>query len=347
MLDVSLRHRFSDLELDIAFQAPPGVTALFGPSGCGKTTTINAIAGLMRPDSGRIVLNGRVLLDGATALAPQARRIGCVFQDARLFPHMSVAANLRYPARWRPGAARDFDRITDLLDLRPLLARRPGTLSGGERQRVAIGRALLSDPALLLMDEPLAALDDSRKAEIMPWLERLRDEIGLPILYVSHSVPEVMRLANTVVLMARGRVSHTGPLGDVLADPALAPRLGAYQAGALIPGTVIGHAGDGLTRVAISGGELLLPGVALAPGQGLRMRILAHEVIVSRGVPQGISALNILPVTVTQIENGLVQLRLGDRRMLAQITPRSVKALNLQPGCACHAIIKAVSVLPG
>ena len=346
MLEVGFRHDFPGLALDVAFQAPGGVTALFGPSGCGKTTTINAIAGLMRPLQGRIALDGQVLFDAGTDLPPQARRIGYVFQDARLFPHMTVAANLRYPSRWRRGAGRDFDRIVDLLALAPLLDRRPGTLSGGERQRVAIGRALLSDPALLVMDEPLAALDDTRKAEIMPWLERLRDEIRLPILYVSHSVPEVLRLANTLVLMQAGRVLHAGPLTGVLADPDLAPLLGAREAGALIRARITGTEPDGLIRAATAGGQILLPPGSSTDGQELRLRILAHEVILSRQPPLGLSALNVLPVRVLRVEGGLVQLALGDERMLAQVTPRSVKALDLQPGTTCHAIVKTVSVLP-
>lgn len=346
MLEVAFQHAFPGLALDVGFQAPGGVTALFGPSGCGKTTTINAIAGLMRPDRGRIALGNRVLFDGRTDLPPQARRIGYVFQDARLFPHMTVAANLRYPARWRRGAARDFDRIIEMLALGPLLGRRPGTLSGGERQRTAIGRALLSDPQILVMDEPLAALDEARKTEIMPWLERLRDEIRLPILYVSHSVPEVLRLATTVVLMRQGRVTHAGPLAGILADPDLAPELGAREAGALIRGRVLGRDPDGLSRVATSGGTMLLPGLDLAPGHELRLRIWAHEVILSREAPRGLSALNVLPARVLQIRDGLVQLALGDERMLAQVTPRSVKALDLRPDTTCHAIVKSVSVLP-
>lgn len=341
MLDVAFRHSFPGLELDVAFQAPAGITALFGPSGCGKTTTVNVIAGLMRPDQGRITLQGRDLGD----LPPQARRIGYVFQDARLFPHMTVAANLRYPSRWRRGAARDFDRVTEMLGLGPLLQRRPANLSGGERQRTAIGRALLSDPALLVMDEPLAALDQARKAEIMPWLERLRDQVRLPILYVSHSVPEVLRLTTTVVLMQGGRVIHAGPLTGVLADPDLAPQLGTREAGALISARIIGHESDGLTRVATLGGDMLLPRTG-APGDQLRLRILAHEVILSRQSPTGLSALNVLPVRVLRVQDGLVQLALGDERMLAQVTPRSVKALDLQPEAHCYAIVKTVSILP-
>lgn len=346
-LSVAIRHRFAGLDLDVAFDAPAGVTAIFGPSGCGKTTTINAIAGLLRPDRGQISLEGRVLFGAGINLTPQARRIGYVFQDARLFPHMTVAANLRYPARWRPGAARDFDRIVAMLALQRVLARHPATLSGGERQRVAIGRALLSDPALLVMDEPLAALDDARKAEIMPWLERLRDEVRLPILYVSHAVPEVMRLARTVVLMRQGRVVHAGPLTGILSDPALAPHLGAREAGALINARIEAHEADGMTRAMTGAGPLLLQGIEAPVGRALRLRILAHEVILSRGRPVGLSALNVLPGRVVQLREGMVQLALGDERMLAQITPRSVQALDLQPGSPCFAIIKSVSVLPG
>lgn len=345
-LSVALRHRFPGLELDVAFDAPKGVTALFGPSGCGKSTTIAAIAGLLRPDQGRIALSGRVLFDDRTDLSPQARRIGCVFQDARLFPHMTVERNLRYPSRWRRNAARDFDRIVEMLALGPLLKRHPTTLSGGEKQRTAIGRALLSDPALLVMDEPLAALDEARKAEIMPWLERLRDEVHLPILYVSHSVPEVLRLANTVVLMRAGRVVHSGSLHEILADPRLAPELGSREAGALIAARVEGREDDGMLRVATSGGTMLLPGISASPGTLLRLRILAHEVILSREAPRGLSALNVLATRVSAISDGMVQLRIGDERMLAQVTPRSIHALDLTAGSDCYAIIKSVSVMP-
>ena len=345
-LSVDIRHQFPGLDLNVAFEAPTGVTALFGPSGCGKSTTVNAIAGLMRPDSGRIVLDGRALYDSDRRidLPPQARRIGCVFQDARLFPHMTVAANLRYPARFRKGAARDFDRIVEMLALGPLLNRRPSTLSGGERQRTAIGRALLSDPQLLIMDEPLAALDEARKDEIMPWLERLRDEVQLPILYVSHSVAEVLRLATTVVLMRKGRVAHSGPLTQILADPALAPQLGAREAGALITGTVEAREADGMVRVTTSAGPLLLADLDAQPGQMLRLRILAHEIILSREAPMGLSALNVLPATVTAVSDGLVQLKLGDQKALAQVTPRSVEVLGLVPGTPCFAVIKSVAM---
>lgn len=347
MLSVDFQKTFPGLSLDVAFKSSAGVTALFGPSGCGKTTTINAVAGLVTPDSGQIQLDGRTLFDhwSHTNLPPQQRNIGYVFQDARLFPHLTVEANLRYPARFKKGADRDFAHIVEMLALGPLLKRRPLTLSGGEKQRTAIGRALLSDPAILIMDEPLAALDEPRKAEIMPWLERLRDEVRLPILYVSHAPEEVLRLATTLVLMDRGRVTYAGPLDQALSDPEIGPRIGPRESGALIEGTVEGIEPDGLYRVQTPAGPLLLPGAGLAAGDQIRLRILGHEVILSREVPQAISALNVLPATVEQIMGGHVRLRIGATHLLAQVTQRSVTALQLQPGISCHAIIKSAAII--
>ena len=347
VLDTRFTHRFPGLDLDIAFRAPAGITALFGPSGCGKTTTINAIAGLLRPDRGHIALEDRVLFDSdrRVNLPPRARRIGYVFQDARLFPHMTVAANLRYPSRFRRGAARDFDRVVGLLDLGPLLDRRPDTLSGGERQRTAIGRALLSDPALLVMDEPLAALDRARKDEIMPWLERLRDEVRLPILYVSHSTDEVTRLATTLVLIEAGRVAHAGPLDEALADATIGPHLGTREVGALVSARIGATEPDGMQRVLTDAGPMLLPPTGLPEGRELRLRILAHEIILAREAPLGLSALNILQGQVTQVQGGFVQLRAGQALLLAQVTERSVAALGLTPGASCHAIVKSAAIV--
>ncbi len=347
VLHVDIARRFPGLDLRIAFEAPQGVTALFGPSGCGKTSTINAVAGLLRPDSGIIALEDRTLFDSARGidLPPHRRRIGYVFQDARLFPHLSIASNLRYAARFRPGAARDFDKVVDLLALEPLLRRRPRNLSGGEKQRTAIGRALLSDPELLVMDEPLAALDDARKEEILPWLERLRDAVRLPILYVTHSAPEVLRLATTLVLMKEGRVTHAGPLTDALADPIIGPAFGPRQAGALIPAQIARTEPDGMQLARTPAGAILLPPNDLTVGQSLRLRILAHEVILARELPSAISALNVLPGTVTQITEGLVQLRVGEALLLAQVTQRSVQSLGLAPGISCHVIIKSASIV--
>lgn len=356
-LSLSIAHRFGDFALEARFEAPAGVTALFGRSGSGKSTVIHAVAGLLRPDQGQITLSGRRLFDAGAGLMvpPHRRRIGCVFQDARLFPHLTVRQNLFY-GRWfagrrRAGAAQpiDPDRVLALLGITGLLDRRPGTLSGGERQRVAIGRAILSEPEFLLMDEPLAALDEPRKAEILPYLERLRDDLGLPILYVSHSVAEVARLATTVVVMEAGRVLTTGPAAAVMADPAMAPVMGLREAGALISARVVGHEGDGLTRLESAGGPIWLPRVAALPGAVLRLRILAQDVMLATTRPSGISALNILSARVDDIRMGegpgaIVRLRMGSEVLLARVTRRSVQALGLSAGAQVHAVLKSVSV---
>ncbi|MBL9056183.1 MAG: molybdenum ABC transporter ATP-binding protein [Rhodobacteraceae bacterium] len=351
-LSVTLRHRLAGLTLDVAFQAPPGVTALFGRSGAGKTTVVNAVAGLLRPDAGRIVAGDVVLLDTAARinLPPHRRSVGYVFQDARLFPHLTVRQNLLY-GRWvaprGPGPA--LERIVDLLGLGALLSRHPGALSGGERSRVALGRAILSNPRILLMDEPLAALDEARKAEILPYLERLRDEVALPILYVRHSRAEVARLATTLVLIEAGRVTAAGPAATLLADPAAAPALGLREAGAILTARVAAQEPDGLTRLETAAGPLWLPRVAAAPGTTLRLRILAQDVMLATTRPEGISALNILPAIVQELRLGdgpgaLVQLDAGGERLLARITRRSAAALNLAPRRPVFAVLKAVSV---
>ena len=351
-LSVDLSHRFGGFGLEVAFAAPPGVTVLFGRSGSGKSTVINAVAGLLHPDRGRISLEGDSLLDTSARLSvpPHRRRMGYVFQDGRLFPHLNVRQNLLY-GRWfapkGPGAG--FDRVVDLLGIAPLLTRRPGALSGGEKQRVAIGRAILSNPRLLLMDEPLAALDEARKAEILPYLERLRDEFRLPILYVSHSMSEVARLATTLVVLESGRVLASGPAAQVLSDSAMAPALGLREVGSLLSATMVGQDADGLSRLDTPAGPIWLPRLGAAPGAQVRLRILAQDVVVSLTRPEGISALNILPVTVLDIREGegpgaLVGLAVGPERLLARITRRSVAALGLVPGMQVHAIVKAVSV---
>jgi molybdate transport system ATP-binding protein len=351
-LSVRLHHSFAGFTLDAAFDAPAGVTALFGRSGSGKTTVINAVAGLLRPDQGRIAQDDHVLLDTATRrnLPPHRRRLGYVFQDARLFPHLTVRQNLLY-GRWfasiKDGPS--LGSVVDLLGIAALLHRRPNALSGGEKQRVAIGRALLCNPRLLLMDEPLAALDEPRKAEILPYLERLRDQTATPILFVSHSVAEVARLATTLVVMDAGRVLRAGPAHEVLSDPDAAPLFGLREAGAYLTARIAAHENDGLTRLETSAGPLLLPRVDAAPGTRLRVRIHAQDIILSRGRPVGLSALNILPATVASLRIGdgpgaLVQLRAGDDLLLARITRRSAQALNLATGTPVFAILKSVSV---
>lgn len=349
---VALSHRFPGFTLDLAFEAPAGVTALFGRSGSGKTTVINAVAGLLHPDRGRIVADGQVLLDTATgsSLAVHRRRLGYVFQEARLFPHLTVQGNLTYGRWFQPrGGGVSFDQVVALLGLGALLQRRPGGLSGGERQRVAIGRALLSNPRLLLMDEPLAALDEPRKAEILPYIERLRDQTGVPILYVSHAMPEVARLATTLVVLEAGRILRAGPVAEVLADPDIVPALGLREVGAVLHVRLAGQDADGLTRLETAGGPLWLPRIEAPAGSALRVRIAAQDVILSRERPVGLSALNILPATVTALRLGegpgaLVQLSIGGDALLARITRRSATALDLKVGAPVFAILKSVSV---
>lgn len=351
-LSVAIRHRFPGFALDVAFDAPAGVTALFGRSGSGKTTVVNAVAGLLRPDAGRIVLDGEPLFDQDRRcwLPPHRRRVGYVFQEDRLFPHLDVRRNLRY-GQWFSGVQQpeEFDRVVELLGIRGLLHRRPAALSGGEKQRVSIGRALLSHPHILLMDEPLAALDEPRKAEILPYLERLRDETRMPILYVSHLVGEVARLATTVVALEAGRVVRAGPAAEVLSDPEAVPALGVREAGSILTGRVAAHHPDGLTEIAVAAGNLFLPRVAAAPGSRLRIRVAAQDVILSRTRPEGLSALNILPGRVASLRRGegpgvICRVSLGDESLLARITQRSAIALDLAPGTPCFAIVKAVSV---
>ena len=353
-LSVTLGHQFAGFTLDVAFDAPRGVTALFGRSGSGKSTVINAVAGLLHPDRGRVASDDLVLLDRAKAinLPVHKRHLGYVFQEGRLFPHLTVRQNLDY-GRWFAGKSRgsDFDRIIAILGIAPLLNRRPATLSGGEKQRVAIGRALLSNPRILLMDEPLAALDEARKAEILPYIEGLRDQMDIPILYVSHSLAEVARLASHIVVLNAGRVVRQGSVAEVLSDPAAVPTLGLREAGAFLSATLAAQDADGLSRLETSAGPIWLPRIDAVPGATLRIRVAAQDVMLSRTRPEGLSALNILPATVAALRLGdgpgaLVQLRVGDDLLLARITRRSATALDLQTGTAVFAVLKAVAVAP-
>jgi molybdate transport system ATP-binding protein len=347
-LEVRLKHAFAGFDLDVAFSAPPGLTCLFGRSGSGKTTIINAVAGLLRPDEAQITLDGAPLHH----LPPHRRRVGYVFQDGRLFPHLTVTENLTYGARVRRLPLTDLDRIVDLLGIGGLLQRRPASLSGGEKSRVAIGRALLSGPRLLLMDEPFAALDEARKVEILPYVEALRDSFGLPILYVSHALPEVARLATTIAVIEAGRLQACGPAAEVLSDPVTAPLLGLADAGAILTARIAAHEDDGLTRLETGAGPIWLPKLSGAVGQRVRIRVAAQDVILSRTRPEGLSALNILPGQVTEVLDGkgpgvLVRLDLGGESLLARITRRSAGTLGIAPGAAVFAVVKSVAVAQG
>ena len=338
--------------LETQFEAPAGVTALFGRSGSGKTTLVNAVAGLLTPESGRIAVDGRVLFDSNAriCLPPHRRRIGYVFQDGRLFPHLNVEKNLLYGRRFAglrgPGG---LHQVVTMLGISELLDRRPSSLSGGQKQRVAIGRALLAEPSLLLLDEPLAALDEARKTEILPYLERLRDQSDTPMLYVSHSVEEVARLSNTVVALHNGRVLRTGPTGEVLSDPGIVPAIGVRKLGSLLTGRVHAQHRDGLTELSLSAGTLLLPRVDAQIGSSVRVRIAAQDVLLALDPPERISALNILRCEIQQIQQGdgpgvVVQLRAGRDLLLARITRRSAETLELEPGRYVYAVLKSVSV---
>ena len=349
MLEVRLRHKLGAFTLDVEFAVPPGLTVLFGRSGSGKTSVINAVAGLLRPDEGRVSVDHRVLGDTGRGLwlPPHKRRLGYIFQEGRLFPHLSVRQNLLY-GRWFTRSRLPLDPVVEMLGLGGLLERRPAALSGGEKQRVAIGRALLADPGLILADEPLAALDEARKQEIVPYFERLRDEARCPILYVSHAPAEVARLATTVVVLQDGRVVRQGTASEVLSDPEVTPA-GIRAVGAVLKARVKAHHDDGLTELDAGGIALFLPRLRHRVGAALRVRIAAQEVILSRGRPEGLSALNILPGIVDSIREGegpgaLVSLETPAGRVLARVTRRSAEALGLAPGVSCHAVVKTVAI---
>ena len=354
MLQVDIEHRLGAFELDIHFCSGRGLTALFGRSGAGKTSVVNAIAGLVRPDRGRIVVDGVVLLDTERGIRAPAhrRRVGYVFQESRLFPHLTVRQNLLF-GRWFArgfAPAAPLDDVVDLLGIGTLLDRRPGRLSGGEKQRVAIGRALLAGPRLLLMDEPLASLDTRRKDEILPYIERLRDQASVPIVYVSHAIAEVTRLASTIVLISDGRVRAVGPLQDVMGRAELYPMTGRFEAGAVLAVRVAAHdARWGLTELAGAFGKLTVPRLPAPVGAALRVRIRARDVIIAATPPTAISALNVLAgrvEAVVPIEEAAleVQLRLGDERLLARVTRRSGATLGLVPGREVFALIKTVAI---
>jgi molybdate transport system ATP-binding protein len=355
MLEVDIQHRLGAFMLDAHFHSGRGLTALFGRSGAGKTSVVNAIAGLIRPQQGRIVIDGSVALDTERGICtpPHRRRIGYVFQEGRLFPHLTVRHNLLFGNWFVPGRERRNARLADVVDLlgiAALLDRRPARLSGGEKQRVAIGRALLSSPRLLLMDEPLASLDARRKDEILPYLERLRDEAGVPIVYVSHSVAEVTRLATTIVLMSDGQVRAVGPVQEIMGRAELYPLTGRFEAGAVLAVRVAAHDPQwSLTELVGGFGKLVVPRLDTPVGTAVRVRIRARDVTLAAIAPSGISALNVLPARVERvvpIEEGAldVQLRLGDERLLARITRRSGEALGLAPGREVFAVIKTVAI---
>jgi molybdate transport system ATP-binding protein len=348
--------------LDAAFDAPGrGITALFGPSGCGKTTVLRCVAGLQRLP-GRCAVAGETWQDDIQGVfrAPHERPVGYVFQEASLFAHLSVRDNLTFGHKraLRAGGREDirFDDVVTLLGIGPLLERAPANLSGGERQRVAVGRALLSQPRLLLMDEPLSALDAFTKAEILPYFEALHANLSMPILYVSHDIAEVERLADTLVLLERGRVIASGPLAELEANPEL-PLLRAPEAAVTLDGTVDSiDETYALTTFVVPGGTLIVPGRRGAKGARRRLRINASDVSFTRSPPADTTILNCMPVrieSVTPQDGTGVQMNIVARlghgstgaRIVGRVTRKSQERLGLVPGTDVHAQIKSVALV--
>lgn len=353
MLDAAITKVLGDFRLEAHLATGSGrVTALFGPSGAGKSTLASCLAGLIDPDRGHISLDGTELFNAETNLrvAPERRRIGYVFQDPRLFPHLSVRGNLDYGRRRTRASDRrvDFDHVVALLDLGALLARRPRTLSGGEKQRVAFGRAVLTSPRLLIMDEPLASLDAARKAEILPFIEKLRDELAIPMIYVSHAIDEILRLADDVVVLRDGKVIRSGAAIEVLNSEAIVHGAEGDPA-SVIEARIERHDdGDGLTALAVGNERIFVPALPGAAGDRVRLRIRARDVALALKKPDDISVLNILAGQITELvqgDNGHTDVRLDiGGGLWARITRRSAREMNLREGLDVFALVKSVAI---
>ncbi len=352
---VRFRLERGDFCLDIDLELPGrGITALFGHSGSGKTTCLRAMAGLERAAGGFFSVGDEVWQDEPNGIfvPTHCRALGYVFQEASLFPHLSVQGNMEFGLKRAASSKQRYDLATvaDLLGIASLLSRKPAGLSGGERQRVAIARALLAAPRLLLMDEPLAALDFRRKLEILPYLERLHDELSIPVIYVSHAPDEVARLADHLVLLEDGKVVASGPLSETLARADLPPAF-ADDAGVVLETTLSTHEADNLSQLDFSDGHLYVGRRPEAPGSRLRCRIHARDVSLALERPRASSIVNILPATVTAVAatdtpgHVLVQLRVGTTPLLARITERSQRELAITPGQPVWAQIKGVALL--
>ena len=366
-VSVNIRKTLGALTIDAWFESAGGVTALFGKSGAGKTSIVQMLAGLMTPDNGQISIDGTPVYDSATGLnlAPERRQVGYVFQDARLFPHMNVRRNLEYGKRRSqsrsPGQSRNrqststgagakFDDVVDVLAIGPLLDRQPHLLSGGEKQRVALGRALLSAPRLLLMDEPLAALDAERKWEVLPFIDRIQRDFGTPVVYVSHSIEEILLIADTLVLIANGGVSAAGPVEDVLNRPDLLRAAGDGNAGSVISvqATHLDPA-YGIATLAFTGGEFRVTAADLTIGERLRIRVRARDVSLATQRPENVSVLNVFEGTVSNVSTTHgpqvdVSVDVGGAIIWSQITRKSFDDLALQPGSKVFAMVKAVAI---
>lgn len=350
MFEVTIQHAFDDFKIDVDFKSPARghVTALFGPSGSGKTSLVQIVAGLTRAHRGRIVVGDRVLWDSEAGveLPAHERHIGYIFQESRLFPHLSVHRNLTYGMRYTAPDAHyvDFDQVVELLGIGHLLHRRPANLSGGEKQRVAIGRALLTSPSLLLLDEPLASLDKARKDEVLPFLAALPKHFDIPMLYVSHSMEEILQLADNLVLLDQGRVQACGPIEEVLS------KAGRVSGGSLVNATVAEHEdAHGLTRLSVGDQSLWVRKVNLDIGASLRVQIRPQDIVLSKGVPSEMSVQNVLKGTITSIapipHSHRVEVTIDCGALFAaEITSRAAERMDLTEGTEIYALTKTVSL---
>jgi molybdate transport system ATP-binding protein len=354
-LDARFQIEYPGFHFDVESSMPlQGTTAVFGTSGSGKTTLLRCLAGLTRASKGYLKFGSDIWQDENIFLPIQKRRVGVVFQDARLFPHLNAQQNLEYgKKRIRTSDHRiQFDQVVELLGLKKLLERRTHHLSGGEQQRLAIGRALLTSPQLLLMDEPLASLDRERKKEILPFIQRLNQDLKIPVLYVSHDLNEILQLANHMVLMKEGKVAATGTIQEVFSRLDLPGLVEPNMVGAILETRIAEHEPEfGLTRVEFEGRSLFIPKQEMAIGASLRVQIHARDVSLVVGAPAASSSvLNSLEATVVEIEESPrdqyameVKLDVGCP-LLAMITRKSFHQLNLHPGQKVHAHFKAVAL---
>ncbi|MGM0633477.1 MAG: molybdenum ABC transporter ATP-binding protein [Pseudomonadota bacterium] len=352
-LEVTIRAA-GPIALDVDFRVEPGeMLALVGPSGAGKSTVLRTIAGLWQPARARVSVGGETWLDTeqGIVLPSYRRRVGMVFQSYALFPHMSALGNVKTSLLDRPAAERDEEarRLLRLVHLEGQVARRPGELSGGQQQRVAVARALARRPRVLLLDEPFSAVDRRTRETLYQEVRELRNRLDMPVVLVTHDIGEAELLADRMAVISDGHLEHEGTVGEILCDPAALRHLGLRDMGASLSARIVTQDEDGLTRLECQAGPLWLPRVEGPVGTRVRVRVMAHEVLLSREAPTGLSALNILPVTVTGVTPGdgpgmLVELRAGEERLLARITRRSALALELAEGVPCHAIIKSMAV---
>ena len=355
MISVDISHQQGAFTLATKFETDAqGVIAVFGRSGAGKTSIVNVLAGLIKPDKGHVEVNGKVLLDTKNGInvPPEKRRLAYVFQESRLFPFHSVHRNLTYGMKRTPEAERrvDFDDVVQLLGLQNLLERKPRSLSGGERQRVSLGRALLTSPNLLLMDEPLASLDTTRKQDILSFIERLRDHFHIPIVYVSHDVDEIIRLADTLILLDEGRVAAMGSVEELTSRLDFRPLTGRYEAGSVIAAEVAAHDDQfELSELAFAGGIFRLPRIDNPIGAKVRVRIRARDVSLALSRPENVSELNFFKGQIMEIDHTQNSPQIDVRvdigvPLWVRITRKAVHDLDLHKGSEVYTLVKSTSI---